>query len=459
MAERIAPARRAAFRALQAIGSQPIDLGEALRRFRDPLADSRDRALATELVTGTLRWRGAIDFQIQRVSAKPLSRLDAGVLDALRLGTYQLLYLTRIPASAVVGDAVELARTAGFRSAAGFVNAILRKIAATCSTPVWPPRPASLATPEDRRALVGYLAVVHSHPEWLVDRWVSRYGADGAEFWLEFNNRKPAVTLATNRLRVDRVELARRLLAEGVETTPTRVAPFGLIVTRGRAAQSAAFRDGLCLVQDEASQLVPELVQAPPRARVLDACASPGGKTLALAAQAPGGLVVATDVRGRRIEILADTIRRTGAAHVRIVRAGEEGALPFEDAVFDRVLVDAPCSGLGTVRRDPDIKWRRTPEDLMTFAAQQVRLLRRVGRLVAAGGRLIYSTCSSEPEENEEVVAAFLDEAADFDRVPLTRLAALAGDIADMSTSDGYLRTTPHDGLEAFFGAVLERRL
>src|SRR5262245_34635423 len=197
LAERIAPARRAAFRALQAIGSQPIDLGEALRRFRDPLPDSRDRALATELVTGTLRWRGAIDFQIQRVSTKPLSRLDAGVLDALRLGAYQLLYLTRIPASAVVGDAVELVRAVGFRSAAGFANAILRRIAASRSALAWPERPASLATIDDRRALVAYLAVVHSHPEWLVERRVSRYGASGTEAWLEFNNQKPAVTLAT----------------------------------------------------------------------------------------------------------------------------------------------------------------------------------------------------------------------------------------------------------------------
>jgi 16S rRNA (cytosine967-C5)-methyltransferase len=459
LAERVAPARRAAFRALDAIRSRPIDLGEALRRFRDPLPDGRDRALATDLVTGTLRWRGKIDFQIQRVSAKPLARLDDGVLDALRLGAYQLLYLTRIPASAVVGDAVELVRVAGFRSAAGFTNAVLRKIAAARMAPVWPERPAGLGTPEARSALVAYLAVMHSHPEWLVERWVSRYGVVGAEAWLEFNNQKPAVTLATNRLRIDRGALARRLLADGIETTPTRVAPFGLTVTRGRAAQSASFRDGLCLVQDEASQLVPELVQASPRARVLDACASPGGKTLALAAQALEGLVVATDVRGRRIEILAETIRRTAAGNVRIVRVGEDGALPFANAIFDRVLVDAPCSGLGTVRRDPDIKWRRTPDDLRTFAAKQIRLLRRVSPLVARGGRLIYSTCSSEPEENEDVVAAFLDEAADFGHVPLTRLASLAGNIADMSTADGYLRTTPHDGLEAFFGAVVERRL
>jgi 16S rRNA (cytosine967-C5)-methyltransferase len=180
---------------------------------------------------------------------------------------------------------------------------------------------------------------------------------------------------------------------------------------------------------------------------------------VALAAQAADGLVVATDVRGRRIDILAETIRRSAAANVRIVRVDDDGALPFASSVFDRVLVDAPCSGLGTVRRDPDIKWRRTPADLAAFARQQVGLLQRMSPAVAAGGRLIYSTCSSEPEENEGVVAAFLVGAAEFVRVPLGRLASLRPEIAEMETTEGYLRTSPLDGLEAFFGAVLERRL
>jgi 16S rRNA (cytosine967-C5)-methyltransferase len=459
LAERIAPARRAAFRALDAIRAAPIDLGEALRRFRDPLTDERDRALATDLVAGTLRWRGAIDFQLQRVSSKPLARLDAGVLDVLRLGAYQLLYLTRSPASAVVADAVALVRVAGFGSATGFVNAVLRKIAAAREALVWPERPASANSPPDREALIAHLAVVHSHPAWLVERWLDRYGAAGAEGWLTFNNQKPAPTLAANRLRIDRAALAERLAAEGVASTPTRVAAQGLIVTRGRAVATTAWREGLCLVQDEASQIVPELVQAPRQSRVLDACASPGGKTVALAAQAADGLVVATDVRGRRIDILAETIRRSAAANVRIVRVDDDGALPFASSVFDRVLVDAPCSGLGTVRRDPDIKWRRTPADLAAFARQQVGLLQRMSPAVAAGGRLIYSTCSSEPEENEGVVAAFLVGAAEFVRVPLGRLASLRPEIAEMETTEGYLRTSPLDGLEAFFGAVLERRL
>jgi 16S rRNA (cytosine967-C5)-methyltransferase len=267
------------------------------------------------------------------------------------------------------------------------------------------------------------------------------------------------MTLAVTRRRMSREDLAARLSSEGIDTEATRIAPHGLIVTRGRALDSAAFREGLCVVQDEASQIIPELVQATPRSRVLDACASPGGKTLALAAQASEAIVIATDVRGRRIEILAQTMRRCDVRNVRIVRVDESGVLPFADSAFDRVLVDAPCSGLGTVRRDPDIKWRRAPEDLPGLQRRQIELLHRVSRVVAAGGRLIYSTCSSEPEENEDVVANFLGGASDFTRVPLTRLPSLPEEIADLATPAGYLRTTPRDGLEAFFGAVLERRL
>ena len=394
---------------MEAVRSRPIDLGEALRRYRDPLTDGRDRALATDLVTGTLRWRGAIDFQIQRAASKPLARLDPGVLDVLRLAVYQLLYLTRVPAAAIVGESVELVRAAGFRSAAGFANAVLRKIAASRTAPVWPERPGPAVASADRQALVAYLAIVHSHPEWLVERWITRYGAEGAEVWLEFNNQKPAVTLAANRLRIDRVELGRRLQADGIETQPTRVAPQGLTVTRGRVAGSAALREGLCLVQDEASQIVPELVQASARSRVL--------RRLRLAWRQNAGPGRASHRWPRRGD------RRARKAHRDSVRddsshAGRARAHPAclggRCVAVPRLLCSIACwsmrraRDLGTVRRDPDIKWRRTPDDLPAFAAEQVRLLRRVAPLVAVGGRLIYSTCSSEPEENEEVVAAFL---------------------------------------------------
>ncbi len=443
-----APARAAAFRVLCAISAGRVDLGEALSRARDPLADSRDRALATDLATGTLRWRGALDYQLQRLIHKPLQKLDAAVLDALRLGAYQILHLERVPISAVVNDSVELVKTSGLRSAAGFANAVLRRLARERETLVWP----------DRSDLVGHLSVVHSHPAWLVRRWLDRYGAHATEQWLRFNNDPPVMTLATNRLLNTRAELGERLHGEGVETAPTPTAPFGLTVTSGRPLTSAAFRDGYCLVQDEASQIIPELLQAESGERVLDACASPGGKTLAAAAQCrPSGRVVATDVRWRRVQLLATTMARCRAANVRVVQISSTSPLPFVHAAFDRVLIDAPCSGLGTVRRDPDIRWRRDPSQFEVLARTQLDLLYRVRPHVAPGGRLVYSTCSSEPEENEDVVAAFLDVASEFSVLSLES-AGIASPIAAMQTDEGYLRTSPAFGLEAFFAVILTRQ-
>jgi 16S rRNA (cytosine967-C5)-methyltransferase len=442
-----APAREAAYRVLRAVSAGALDLGEALHRARDPLADPRDRALATELAVGTLRWRGALDYQLQRVSGTPLDALDRPVLDALRLGAYQLLYLQRVPPHAAVHDTVGLVRKAGFPRATGFVNAVLRRLSRERDHLPWP----------DRSNLVEHLAVVHSHPAWLVARWLRRYGEAGTEQWLHFNNTAPALTLAANRLLTTRDALKLRLEREGVVTRPTDVAPAGLVVESGQALATRAFEEGLCLVQDEASQLVPELLLPPPGARILDLCAAPGGKTIAAAAQCgPSGLVVATDIRRRRLAVLADTLVRCRAENTRVIAIPPEGPLPFQQEVFDRVLIDAPCSGLGTLRRDPDIRWRRRPEDLVALARIQLSLLERVQSHVRPGGWIVYSTCSSEPEENEHVVTRFLSRAPAFALVPLSALDVPPA-IGRLATPEGYLRTSPLEGLEAFFAAVIRR--
>ncbi len=452
------PARVAAFQALRALSADRADLGDALSRARDPLIDVRDRALATDLVIGTLRWRAALDYQLQRRSAKSLERLDSDVLDALRLGAYQILYLERVPVSAIVNDAVALVKASRFRSATGFVNAVLRRLSRERESLSWPARPSPVSG-DDRAALIDYLSVVHSHPAWLVERWVDRYGAADAEAWLSFNNRAPAITVAPNRLRGSRDQLQVQLRAEGVEATPTTIAPHGLTVVAGNVLSSAAFRDGACVIQDEASQIIPELAAATAGDWIFDACASPGGKTLALSVQCgPSGVVVAADVRHRRVALLKETARRCRMSAVRIVHVPLAGALPFRPGSFQVALVDAPCSGLGTVRRDPDIRWRRHADDLPVLAEAQCELLERVAPLLAPGGRLVYSTCSSEPEENEDVVTAFLARASEFSVLPVPRLTTLSERILRMATSRGFLRTTPVDGLEAFFGAVLEKR-
>jgi 16S rRNA (cytosine967-C5)-methyltransferase len=426
----IAPARRAAVDALQLIEAGELDLGAAVAKVRATLPDERDGALLLELVTGTLRMRGAIDHQLAIRVKRPLKKLDAAVLGILRISAYQLIYMSRLPASAVINDAVELTRRSGKSSAAGFSNAVLRALSRDREHLAWP----------SRDSVVEHLSVVHSHPSWLIERWIARHGLDETESWLIFNNKPAPLCLAVNRRLLTREALAEELAADEVTTRPTARASYGLEVTEGRALGTRAFREGRFIVQDEASQLIAELVDARAGQTVLDLCASPGGKTLALsAAVGASGTVAAMDVRPNRVRLLMRTIERCGLKNVTVVHVPAEEPLPFSSEQFAHVLIDAPCSGLGTVRRDPDIRWRRSPDDLARFAAVQRDLLLRAGNLVQPGGTLVYSTCSSEPEENEDVVAAFLKVSPDYQQ-------------------ERTHQTWPfRDGLEAFFGAVLRR--
>jgi len=445
----ISPARQAAYDVLRAVSTGRADLPAALARVRPGLHDERDRALAGEIATGTVRWQGAFDAIISAFAARPAGRLDPEVLDILRLTAFQLLHLDRIPASAAVNDAVDLARKAGKTSASGLVNAVLRRISRERTRLPLPPRPND---PGDRAAAIAYLSTTLSHPAWLVARWLDRHGFDAAESWAQFDNAPAALTLRVNTLRTSREALASSLETHGVSTEPTRFAPDGLVVRSGNPLLTPLAASGLFLVQDESSQLVALLTAVAPGERVLDACASPGGKTTAMAAAMENrGLVVATDVRGRRIDLLSRTVQAAGATCVRIVQADAAEILPF-DGRFDCVLLDAPCSGLGTLRRDPDIRWRRTEDSLPGLAAAQFAMLSRTADVVEPGGRLIYATCSSEPDENEEVVGRFLAERADFAAVPVT----LPGAPGQLIGPEGYFRTFPfRDQLEPFFAAML----
>ena len=446
-----APARIAAFHALRAIRGDRADLPSALAKSRAHLSDERDRALAAEIVNGTLRWQRSLDHLIEHVARRKLSRIDTEVLLVLRLSLYQLLHLDRVPAAAVVDDAVDLTRLARKPSAAGFANAVLRSVLRERHRLPLPARPDD---PADRDAAVRYLGITHSHPEWLVERWLDRYGFAAAERWVRFDNTTPQLALRANRLRSTRDQVLAALAREDVDSEPTRYAPDGLLVTSGNPLRAPL--DGSFFVQDEASQLVALAVGAGRGERVLDLCASPGGKTVAMAADMDdSGLIVACDVRSRRLGLLRDTIRLSGARCARALHVPSGGTLPFE-AVFDRVLVDAPCSGLGTIRRDPDIRWRRTRADLPVLAREQLALLSRAADVVKAGGLLVYATCSSEPEENEMVVDAFLDYRPHFRVVDLrVEGSPLLEPLLD---ARGMLRTLPSEhGLEAFFAAALRR--
>jgi 16S rRNA (cytosine967-C5)-methyltransferase len=306
--------------------------------------------------------------------------------------------------------------------------------------------------PLPRADPLDYLSTTLSHPRWLAARWLNRFGFEDAEAWCRFNNTPPALTLRVNRLRSTPEQLAEELRRHGVTVRPTQFAPDGLIVESGNPLLTPLASSGLFVVQDEASQLVALMTGVRPGERVLDTCASPGGKTTAMAAaMGDEGFILAADVRPRRVRLLAETVRRSGASCVRVVQA-DATRLPVMPR-FDCVLVDAPCSGLGTVRRDPDIKWRRRESELASNAANQVILLDRVSSSVGPGGRLVYATCSSEPEENEQVIDAFLAAHPEFRPGPAPDLPDRVRSLVDAT---GALRTTPsRDGLEAFFAATL----
>jgi 16S rRNA (cytosine967-C5)-methyltransferase len=442
----IAPARLAAYEVLRAVSSRRADLPAALARARTGLRDERDRALAGEIATGTLRWQGALDHVITSLAGRPLSRLDPEIVDILRLTLFQLRHLDRVPASAAVNDAVDLARKAGKRSAAPLVNALLRRASRERDRLPLPPR-----TTGHMEAELDYLEKTLSHPRWLVERWRARHGFEAAEAWCRFDNEPAPLTLRANRLAISREQLAARLAEVEVATRPARFAPDGLIVERGNPLLTSLAGQGLFVVQDEASQLVGVAAGAKPGERVLDVCAAPGGKTIGMAADMLNhGLIVAGDVRAKRIRLLADAVRAAGATCVRVVQANAAGTLPFR-AAFDCVLVDAPCSGLGILRRDPDIKWRRSDDEFGGLAELQRRILASAAACVRSGGRLVYATCSTEPEENEHVVQAFLSGAPGF-RPGRLQL----GDADEVIDEAGHLRTLPfRHGLEGFFAALV----
>ena len=447
----IAPARVAAYDILRRVSTGRADLPAGVAAVRATLEDERDRALATEIATGTLRWRGALDHLIAHVAKRPVTRLDDEVVDILRLSLYQLLHLTRVPASAVVDDGVSLTKKAGKKSASGFVNAVLRNVSRSRSALPLPARPADVT---DREAALDYLSISLSHPRWLAERWLDRVGIERAEAWMTFNNQPAQLTLRANRLRTERDALLTRLAARDIEAHPGRFAPDAIVIDRGNLRDEA---DGdEFVVQDEASQLVALLAGPEPGARVLDTCASPGGKATAIAASlGPEARLVACDARERRTTLLRKTIAAAGARNVWVVQADATAPLPFREQ-FSTVVVDAPCSGLGTLRRDPDIKWRREAASLPAFAAAQRSMLDHAAAGVMPGGRLVYATCSSEPEENEQVAAAFLETHPAFG--PVRADAAHPGIASDLVDDRGHLRTEPdRHGLELFFGAVFER--
>jgi 16S rRNA (cytosine967-C5)-methyltransferase len=411
------------------------------RLSESPLRDVRDAALATELCYGATRRRLTLDFALDGVSDRRLATLEDRVLAALRVGAYQLFY-GRMPARAAVADTVEAIKELGLGRASGFVNAVLRKLAALPAQPLPPLLPPA-----------AYLSVKESHPLWLVERWLTAFGVPRTEEMLAADNQPPPLVLRANSTRTSRDALVQLLEEAGLGPKPTLASPSGVaLFSQGRVESLLGFREGLWQVQDEAAQLVVHYAEVAAEARVLDLCAAPGGKTCQLAERGP---VVALDLHARKLEGVRAEAARLGLEERITVRAHDAThPLPADLGRFDAVLLDAPCSGLGTLRRNPELRYRRKVEDIERLAALQKVLLERAQAAVPSGGLLVYAVCSTEPEEGPLQLARFLDAWPDFALAPPVGRAA-----QDCPQEDGCLRTLPGpEGRDGFFAARLRRR-
>lgn len=466
----ISPARAAAFDILLRVERQSSYASELLHSRAHERLSTQDHALATELVMGVLRWRSRLDDEIAKQSSQPIGKIDLEVLLALRIALYQFRWLDRIPQRAALHESVELVKRARKRSAAAFVNAVLRKLSPGPSVSsledCHPDRSASLSEANHRTS--GFsssvvsgsspqaIAESSSHPLWLVERWTKHYGLETARKIAGHDQSIPATSI---RLRTPEAE--SELASEGVSLEPGNLLSSARIVTVGEVTKTNAFRKTAIVIQDEASQLVAALVGQ--GARILDCCAAPGGKTLALADHNPEATITAVELHPHRARLLQKLLANS-KQEIRVVAAAAQ-ALPLS-ASFDRVLADVPCSGTGTLARNPEIKWRLKPEDLIVLQQRQLAILRAALVQLAPKGRLIYSTCSLEKEENEDVIDLALRETDSFRivdcRAELARLksdGALIWPDPGSLTAGPYLRTIPgvHPS-DGFFAAILERK-
>ena len=433
-------------------GTATLDRVMAAAFEAAPQLDRRDRGLANALVYGVQRWRGRLDWIITHFSRTPLARMDPAIRNILRLGLFQIAFMERIPVSAAVNTAVEMAKQTAAPWAARFVNGVLRSAARGLE---------NVPFPDLSRDPVGAIAASRAFPRWLVKRWLRRFGLQETLALCDAANAIPPITLRTNTLKTSRAELLAALQSAAEDPQPTPHAPEGVRCARLRQALSGLppFQQGWCQVQDEAAQLVTHLLDPRPGERVLDACAGRGGKTGHIAQRMKNrGALVALDNDNPRLAELSEELQRLGVGCVEIIPHDlTQPVASLGARSFDRVLLDAPCSGLGVLQRNPDTKWAAERADLGRYGRRQLAFLQNLAPLVKAGGWLVYAVCSLEPEETDAVVAAFLEAVPGFD---LARSAA-DGPLAAAGLVDaaGALRTLPHrHHMDGFFAVGLRRR-
>jgi 16S rRNA (cytosine967-C5)-methyltransferase len=419
----ISPARLAAFRILQQVETGAFS--SVLLAAEEPRLQPLDRALCHELVLGVLRWQLFLDRVVEHFSKRRVESLDTAVRIALRLGLYQLRFLTRIPESAAVNESVSLVRAARLSSATAFVNAVLRSAIREAE---YDPA-ANVSDPLEK------IAVQTSHPAWLIERWAHSFGIEEAEAFARANNTVPPVAFRVVHMRAKEVDVLAKLEAAGATLESSTIVKGAWRVSGATSLLRELSAAGEIYLQDEASQLVADVMEVFNGEYVLDLCAAPGGKTTLMADRAGGyACIVAADRSVTRMETIVANSELHGFENIWPVLLDATQPLPFSRGSFDRVLVDAPCSGTGTLRGNPEIRWRLAPGDFERFPAQQKCILSRAVEVLEPGGRLVYSTCSVEREENEEVIKDV--------------------DLRILKT----IRTWPHrDGTDGFFIAIFEK--
>jgi 16S rRNA (cytosine967-C5)-methyltransferase len=420
-------------------------LTDSFKKYRH--LSSLDRAFLTELTYGVFRRRQTLDWILSRFSKVSLEKIESTILNILRMGLYQILFLTRTPVSAAVNESVEMAKPIRGKGGAGFVNGILRSVVRQKEEIVFPKM-------EEDPAL--HLSVGQSYPLWLVQRWMKEVGVEEALKLSIANNQIAPLTLRTNTLEMDREYLIRRLIEKGLKPRPTICSEEGVIFDNSPPTSELPFlREGNYVIQDEASQMVTLILDPKPGERILDACAAPGGKATHIAQRmANKGEILAVDLTQEKLRLIRELCQTLG---VKIVKTGKGDAsrplLALENQTFDRILADVPCSGFGTLRRNPDLKWRKGEEDIRRLSVIQASILGNLSQYLNKGGILVYSTCTIFREENEDVVEAFLKNHVKFELDDLTRVLS---ETNRRFVQNGYFKTFPQgNGMDGFFVARL----
>lgn len=445
---KLSPARNAALQVLLSVEREGAYANLELQKLaRSEKLNSQDTSLLTELVYGTLRRQGTLDWVIDQFSKVPVSRMNYIIRSIVRMGVYQLLYLDKVPARAVCNEAVELAKSRGIRGLAGFVNGLLRTISSKKGEIAYP-------DPNEKPAL--YLSLKFSHPLWLVERWLERFGIEETAALCKANNEPPAVVLRCNTLKTTPEQLLKQLTKEGLVVHPSALVQEGVIVEKAAyLAELKSFQAGLFTVQDESSMIASLVLNPTPGSMVIDACSGPGGKTTHLAQLMKNkGRILALDVHQHRLDLIESACKRLGVTIVETMLLDARKLPEKIREKADYLLVDVPCSGLGVIRRRPELRWRVEPGDLPLHAQQQLEILGQAASCLKTGGKLVYSTCSTEPEENTGVVNSFLMEYTEFIPEDLTALLPfpLADERDQLDAKRGYLQLLPHrHGTDGFF--------